>query len=114
MKHNLVIFLGLFPLLLAAQQKTEKHYGFHTFLGVDVDNTSEKTGGLFVNGVYRGYGAEKAGIQRGDILMSINSTNVHSFGELVNTLDKYKGGENVNVSVMRSTASRNLGGAPSR
>ena len=108
MKHKLIICLALLPLLSLAQQKTDRQYGFHTFLGVDVDNNSDKTEGLFVNGVYKGYGAEKAGIKRGDILKSVNTTDVHSFGELVNTLDKYNGGDNVEVSFWRNNSLQKL------
>jgi S1-C subfamily serine protease len=85
-------------------QATNKQNGFHTFLGVDIDNNSIKTDGLFVNGVYKGYGAEKAGIQRGDILKTINSTPVHNFGELVKTLDKYDAGDQIEVSFLRNNS----------
>jgi S1-C subfamily serine protease len=105
MKYKLIICLAFvfgFNLLIA--QKTDKQYGFHTFLGVDVDNNSIKTDGLFVNGVYKGYGAEAAGLQRGDVLEAINSTKVYNFDELVKTLDKYKPGDKVEVSFLRNNS----------
>ncbi|MEP6844581.1 MAG: PDZ domain-containing protein [Panacibacter sp.] len=105
MKLKLIIciaFLSGFNLLMA--QATNNKKDFHTFLGVDVAYNSEKTDGLFVNGIYKGYGAEAAGLQRGDILKAINSVSVNSFCELVKTLDKYKAGEKIQVSFLRNNA----------
>lgn len=103
MKYKIIISLAfVFSYNLLMAQQTNKEKGFHTFLGVDVDNTSIKTNGLFVNGVYKGYPAEKAGLQRGDTLKAINAVAVHNFDELIKTLDKYKGGDNVEVFFVRN------------
>jgi len=96
---------------IAAQFVTgqdQRNPAFHTFLGVDVDNTSIKRDALFINGVYKGYGAEKAGLQRGDLLKSINNTSVHTFGELVKTLDRYDAGDQVEVTYIRNNATQKV------
>ena len=104
MKHKFLfcIFFVLVYTSLLAQNPEKKNPNFHTFLGVDVDNTSIKTNGLYVNGVYKGYGAEKAGVKRGDSLMAINGASLHSFDQLVKTLDKYQAGDNIELSVIRN------------
>lgn len=84
-----------------AQKSYKRNPNFHTFLGVDVDNTSIKTNGLYINGVYKGFGAEKAGVRRGDTLMAINSTALSNFDELVKTLDRNKPGDNIELSIVR-------------
>ncbi len=73
-----------------------------------VDVSIGKTNGLYINGVYKGYGAEKAGIKRGDLLISVNPDPVRSFDELVRTLDKYKPGDNVDVTVIRNNQSQKI------
>lgn len=98
---NLFLFLFLFAATILYAQKNKSD---HTFLGVDVNPGSENTNGLFVNGVYKGYGAERAGIKPGDILKTVNSKQVHSFDELVKTLDNYKPGQQVELSYVRSNS----------
>ena len=110
MKHKIIlcsafILAGNF---LFAQNLEKKNPNFHTFLGVDVDINSVKTNGLYVNGVYKGYGAEKAGIKRGDLLIAVNSDKVQNFNELVRTLDKYNAGANVDVTVIRNNQSQKI------
>jgi S1-C subfamily serine protease len=110
MKHKtiLCIFFALAVNFLFAQKTEKKNPNLHTFLGVDVDNNSIKTNGLFVNGVYKGYCAEKAGIKRGDLLIAVNSDKVQNFDELVKTLDKYNPGDNVEVTVIRNNQSQKI------
>lgn len=98
---------------LFAQNSVNKKFGFHTFLGVDVDAYNIKTNGLYVNGVYKGYGAEKAGIQRGDSLMAVGAVSVHNFDELVAALDKYKPGNNVELTIVRNHQSQKINAAVS-
>lgn len=91
----------LFLYCFSKGQHKKDNYRFHTFLGVDVDNNNTKTNGLYVNGVYKGFAAEKSGLQRGDILKTINGKMVYTFNELVNTLDQYDPGQTVEVGFMR-------------
>lgn len=103
MKSKNVLIIAFF--LVANTLYGQKNDNNHTFLGVDVDS---KPSGLYVNGVYKGYSAEKAGLKCGDILLKINSTAVNSFVELVNTLDKYEPGQQVTVSIMRKSVLQKL------
>src|SRR5213595_1551116 len=110
MKHKIIlcIFSVLAGNFLFAQNPEKKNPNFHTFLGVDVDNNSVKTNGLYVNGVYKGYGAEKAGIKRGDLLIAVNSDKVQNFDELVRTLDKYNPGTTIDVTMVRDNQSQKI------
>lgn len=110
MKHKIIFLIAFVfaSIALVAQKSGKKIPSFHTFLGVDVDNNSVKANGLYINGVYKGYGAEKAGIKRGDLLLSVNSDPVQSFDEVVRTLDKHKPGDNVDVTVIRNNQSQKI------
>ncbi len=99
-KFTIMVILSSLFFFSMAQKKNDN--GFHTFLGVDIDNTSTKTNGLYVNGVYKGFAAEKAGLKRGDVLKAINEKPVNTFNELVNTLDQYDPGQSVEVSFTRN------------
>ena len=80
----------------------DKEPVLHRFLGVDVDNVQKKTEGLFINGIYKGYGAEKAGLRRGDYLMAINDAPVYNFDMLIKEVDRYKVGDEVYVTILRN------------
>lgn len=109
MKNKFLVTIILVTLYSGSTaQGNKKNNGFHTFLGVDVDNNSAKTNGLYINGVYKGFAAEKAKLKRGDTLKAINDKPVHSFNELVKTLDQYDAGQNVTVSFIRNNQLQKL------
>ena len=56
---------------------------------------------LTIDGVEPGSPAEKAGLLPYDIITAIDGTKVSSYDELVNELQYYKGGTEVELSVMR-------------
>ncbi len=79
-----------------------------SFLGVDIDTMKGYSRGLVVNGIYKGYGAESAGLKRGDIITAINSTRIDDFDELVETLDEYEPGTQVEVFYIRDNEKRSV------
>lgn len=96
--------LVLSSTVLHAQQNKNDH----TFLGVDINTAMNNDNGVFVNGVYKGYGAEAAGLKPGDVLRSVNSQKVRSFDELVRTLDNYKPGEQVELTIVRDNNTQSV------
>lgn len=82
-----------------------------SYLGVSCKNVTAQTAemyemptGVFIAGVTEGSAAEKAGMQKGDILTSFDGTAVTTYDELVNSLAYYESGENVEVIVQRAEA----------
>ncbi len=86
------------------------------FLGVSTTDYPELEEGVLVEGVYKGYGAAEAGLQRGDILLAINGDDVNSTRELSKELRGYKNGDQVEVKYLRfnkeMTAKANLSDKP--
>jgi len=85
-------------------------------LGIEVANPSvtERLGlpGVLIIDVMKGSAAEAAGIlptyrdrsgkiRLGDVILSINEDKIESNSDLILTLEKYKAGENVNVTILR-------------
>ena len=58
------------------------------------------TEGVFVSGVQAGGPAEKAGVQAGDVIVSINGKNVHDGNDLVNNIVSTPVGATVNLGVL--------------
>lgn len=58
--------------------------------------------GVYVAGTTPGSAAERAGIKKGDLILSINGTKVNSTQQLMETIWKYTPGTVVNVTVRRS------------
>ena len=59
--------------------------------------------GIFVAQVYKGTGAERAGLKRGDIITAFNGVEVRNQEELNGQMDYYKAGETVEITVMQNT-----------
>jgi len=57
--------------------------------------------GVYVSGVVEGSGAMDAGIQQGDIIVSINGTITNTFSELVGSIGQFRPGDMVVISVNR-------------
>ncbi|MGI6010574.1 MAG: S1C family serine protease [Ruminococcus sp.] len=79
------------------------------YLGITCTNVTTETqqmynlpAGVFVDTVNEGSAAEKAGMIKGDIITEFDGTTIASYDELVNTLEYYAAGEEVDLIVMRA------------
>ncbi len=74
-------------------------------MGVDVDALNavqyHMPQGVYVARVISGTGAEKAGIQKKDVITGLNGTSVSSMEELQQLLSSYSAGDTVEVTVAR-------------
>ena len=59
--------------------------------------------GIFVAQVYKGTGAERAGLKRGDIITAFNGVEVRNQEELNGQMEYFKAGETVEITVMQNT-----------
>jgi len=64
--------------------------------------------GVYVNGVTLGGSAEDAGIQEGDVITKIESSNIGSVSELQEQLSKYRPGDKINIVAMRNNKEMNI------
>lgn len=55
-----------------------------------------------IKAVQPGYGAEKAGLVKGDVVLSVNGARVTNSDQLVNTLRQYRVGQTVHLGVRRA------------
>jgi Do/DeqQ family serine protease len=87
-----------------------KSYGVvqRAYLGVEVDITRDDVGGVYVSNVVGGSGADEAGLEIGDVITHINSSQISSFPELQEQLSKYGPGDKVNVNIIRGKERKNL------
>lgn len=79
------------------------------YLGITCTNVTAQTqqmydlpAGVFVDSVNEGGAAQNAGIIKGDIITKFDGTTITSYDELVNTLQYYAAGEEVDIVVMRA------------
>ncbi|TAE54934.1 MAG: Do family serine endopeptidase [Bacteroidetes bacterium] len=57
--------------------------------------------GAFVSGVRSELGAAKAGMREGDVIVSVNGTEVNSSSELQEQVNRYRPGESIKIKVWR-------------
>ena len=88
-----------------------KEYGYVTgaYLGVSVYNVDEDTASMYnlplgtlVESVTEGSCAEKAGIQRKDIIIALGEYTVESYTDLSRALRKFEAGDTTTITVYRS------------
>jgi len=87
------------------------------FLGVsirEIDNKfAEEKGlkqlsGVYVSEVNEGSAAKEAGIEKGDVITSINKVTVNSTSELLEQVSRYRPGEKVVVGIIRDGNEKNF------
>ncbi len=64
--------------------------------------------GLYIMSVTEGSGAEKAGLQRGDIITKFDGQKVTTATQMNKIRDKHKAGQSVNVTILRGNVERNV------
>ena len=65
--------------------------------------STSSTSGALVTGVGNGTPAESAGIQTGDVIVSVGDTTITSSSELQDVMDKYHAGDKVDVGWTNSS-----------
>lgn len=64
--------------------------------------------GVYVTSVSSGSGADKAGIQKGDVIVSLAGKSVQSLSDLTTVMKKYKAGDTVSIGVVRNGSKLNF------
>jgi serine protease Do len=64
--------------------------------------------GIYIQEVSAGSGASKAGIQKGDILVAMGGKTIESLADLDKTMEGYKSGNTVSVTIVRNDVEKNL------
>lgn len=75
-------------------------------LGVDVEQTGRR--GVEVTSVHDGGAAERAGLQEGDLILSINGQQVSSHEGLADHVQRHEPGDTVRLTIRREGQNRNL------
>jgi len=79
--------------------------GSRTFLGV----ISEKaTDGVKITDVIKGSGAEKAGLQKDDIITSVNDKKITSPEDLMKAVRSYKPDDNIKIDYLRNNKKKDV------
>ena len=106
--------------IIEGRSSSTVHIGVTGFLGVQLVPGSPQgtsTAGVQVAGVVPGSPAERAGIQRGDVVTAVDGHDVASAAALHTTLDPHRSGDTVTVawtdaSGKKHTARVRLGSGP--
>lgn len=90
-------------------QVAELDRGYLGISGVDVTEEASKSYdmpvGVYVNTVVEGAAAEKAGIQKGDIITKLDGSSVSGFIQLKEALSYYSAGETIPITIQRMDGS---------
>jgi serine protease Do len=71
-------------------------------IGIQYDLYNDNVEGVLITGLSEGGGAQKAGLQKGDIIVKIGSVKIAKFSELKGQLNAKRPGDNINVTVLRN------------
>ena len=86
-------------------QVAEADRGYLGITGVDVTEEASRNYGMpvgaYVNTVVEGGAAERAGIQKGDIITKLDGSSVSGFDQLKAALSYYSAGETVPITIQR-------------
>jgi serine protease Do len=87
------------------------------WLGIDIENVSQKmaddlkldrVGGVYVSSVYKGGGAEEAGLKPDDVIISVNQVATSQVNEFMELLARNRPGDMVNISIIRDGRKQNI------
>ena len=78
-----------------------KKYGYvqRAYLGVNVGEVQQ---GVLIEKVLPNCAAQKAGLQQGDILQSVNGTTIRTYSEMMQEVGKYNPGDIVSIQYLRN------------
>lgn len=92
--------------LITREKVTEEKAGFLGVTGIDVDDSVSENynmpSGICVTKVYEGSAAQKAGIQRGDIITAFDGHDVDSMEEIQELLQYHAAGTKVTITISRA------------
>lgn len=95
--------------LMARQTKDVVDTEERGFLGISCQNVSTDISrmynipqGVYILGTETGGPGDNAGLQKGDIITAFDGISVTDYNELVRTLQYYKAGETVNLTIQRA------------
>lgn len=104
MAYDLAKVLGNSKALTYKQIATQFNSGARSYrisLGIMPDVAGTRTDGLEVMDARKGGPAERAGIKKGDVIISINDKEVNNISDYMSRLNTLKKGEKVKVGVKR-------------
>ena len=86
-------------------QVKEAERGYLGITGVDVTEDVSKSygmpAGVYVTSITEGAAAEKAGIQKGDIITKLDGSSITSYSQLREAMTYYPSGETIKVIIQR-------------
>ncbi len=83
----------------------EEDRGYLGITGTDVTSDASKNYGMpegvFINMITEGSAAEKAGLQKGDIITKLDGSRITGYNQLRETLNYYSAGETITITIQR-------------
>ena len=84
------------------KERTSSRGGLKVRLGIMPGFASTENNGLKVEGVTKYGPAEKAGLQKGDLIIAINGEKIQNIYDYMNRLKKFKPGDRISVDILRT------------
>lgn len=78
-----------------------KNIGKQAFLGVQPDSDQSKNDGVIIEDIVEGSPAQKAGLQKGDKIISLNGQMTNTFPDLTSEINRHKAGESIDIKFQR-------------
>ncbi len=94
----LVLISAVMPLAAQPSQKGDEENGFTLVEGK----------GLVITGIVKDSPAEKAGIERGDILLAVDGTDITSEGDIIEILKYHKAGDVLKLRILHGEETKNI------
>lgn len=69
---------------------------------------SDKNNGVLVDEVFKGSSADKAGLEKGDIILKLNEKYIFSDNALFETLAGFKEGDKIGITVLRNNKEKSM------
>jgi serine protease Do len=96
-----------------------KEYGTvqRAFIGVNISDLNQRladeldvkvSAGVYIGGLSENGAAEEAGLEKGDIILAVNSRNITKSSELQEIIGSKRPGERISLKVLRDNAERDF------